>query len=74
LESASTTTRNGLRAFARFDEGSSTVKVTVSRAELEAVNLQGRASHPNWNGTREPPVLTLRRLTLDVEGAASALA
>jgi hypothetical protein len=43
-------------------------------AELEAVNLHGHAFHPDCHDTREPRVLTWRRLTLHVEGAASAKA
>jgi Rhodopirellula transposase DDE domain len=71
---ASTTTRSGLKVFARLDEGSDPAKVTVSDAELEAVNLHGHAFHPDWNDTREPRVITRRRLTLHAEGAASARA
>ncbi len=71
---ASTTTRSGLMVFARLDEGSYPAKVTVSDAELEAVNLHGHAFHPEWHDTREPRVLTWRRLTLHVEGAATAKA
>jgi hypothetical protein len=58
----------------RRDEGSSPARVTVSHAELEAVALQGDGFHPEWNDTREPRILTRRRLTLDVEGAAGARA
>ncbi len=43
-------------------------------AELEAVNLHGHAFHPDWHDTREPRILTRRRLTLHVEGAATAKA
>ena len=50
---ASTTTRSGLKVFARLDEGSYPAKVTVSDAELEAVNLHGHAFHPEWNDTIE---------------------
>jgi len=58
----------------RRDEGSYPAKVTVSHAELEAVALQGDGFHPEWNYTIEPRVITWRRLTLDVEGAAGASA
>ena len=71
---ASTTTRSGLKVFARLDEGSYPAKVTVSDAELEAVALQGDGFHPEWNYTIEPRILIWRRLTLDVEGAAGASA
>src|SRR5207248_4050684 len=58
----------------RRDEGSYPAKVTVSDAELEAVNLHGHAFHPEWNYTVEPRIITRRRLTLHVEAAASATA
>ena len=47
-------TRSDLLVFARLDEGSSPAKVTVSDAELEAINLHGHAFHPDWHDTREP--------------------
>jgi hypothetical protein len=50
---ASTTTRSGLKVFARLDEGSSPAKVTVSDAELEAVNRHGHAFHPAWHDRAE---------------------
>ncbi len=56
------------------DEGSYPAKVTVSDAELEAIDLHGHAFHPEWNDTREPRGIPWRRLTLHVEGAASAKA
>ncbi len=71
---ASTTTRSGLKVFARLDEGSYPAKVTVSDAELEAVNLHGHAFHPEGNHTIEPRIITRRRLTLHVEAAATATA
>jgi hypothetical protein len=42
----STTTRSGLKVLARLDEGSYPAKVTVSDAELDAVNLHRHACHP----------------------------
>jgi hypothetical protein len=71
---ASTTIRSGLKVFARLDEGSSPAKVTVSDAELEAVNLHGHAFHPDWHDTREPRGIPWRCLTLYVEAAATAKA
>jgi hypothetical protein len=53
----STTTRSGLKVFARLDQGSYPAKVTVSDAELEAVNLHGHAFHPEWNYTIKPRVI-----------------
>jgi hypothetical protein len=46
-------TRSDLLVFARLDEGSYPAKVTVSDAELEAVNLHGHGFHPEWNDTIE---------------------
>ena len=60
--------------FARLDEGSSLAKVTVSDAELEAVNLHGHALHPECHDTREPRIIPRRRLTLHIEGAATTKA
>ena len=71
---ASTTTRSGLKVFARLDEGSYPAKVTVSDAKLEAIDLHGHAFHPEWNYTREPRGIPWRRLTLYVEAAATATA
>jgi len=55
---ASTTTRSGLKVFARLDRGTYPAKVTVSDAELETVNLHGHAFHPEWNYTIKPRVIT----------------
>jgi hypothetical protein len=43
---ASTRHRSGLSVCARLDEGRSPAQVTVSAAELTAVNLHGPAFHP----------------------------
>src|SRR5438067_2451890 len=53
---ASTTTRSGLKVYARLDEGTYPAKVTVSDAELEAVNLHGHTFHPEWNYIIKPHV------------------
>jgi hypothetical protein len=53
----STTTRSGLTVYAQLDQGSYPAKVTVSDAELEAVNLHGHAFHPEWNYTIKPRVI-----------------
>jgi transposase len=55
---ASTTTRGGLKVYARLDQGSYPAKVTVSDAELEAVHLHGDAFHPEWNYTIKPRVIS----------------
>lgn len=49
-------------------------QVTVSDAELEVVTLHGHAFHPDWHDTRESRGIPWRRLTLHVEGAATATA
>jgi hypothetical protein len=51
---ASTTTRSGLKVFARLDAGSSPAKVTISAAGMEPVVLHGHGFHPEWTDTREP--------------------
>jgi transposase len=53
----STTTRSGLKVFARLDQGTYPAKITVSDAELEALNLHGHAFHPEWNYTIKPRVI-----------------
>jgi hypothetical protein len=53
---ASTTTRGGMKVFARLDEGSYPANVTVSDAELEAINLHGHTFHPEWTYTIKPQV------------------
>jgi transposase len=53
---ASTTTRSGLKVYARLDEGTYPANVTVSDAELEAVNLHGHTFHPEWNYIIKPHV------------------
>jgi transposase len=54
---SSTTTRGGLKVFARLDEGTYSAKITLSDAELEAVYLHGHAFHPEWNYTIKPRVI-----------------
>ncbi|HUZ02812.1 MAG TPA: ISAzo13 family transposase [Thermomicrobiaceae bacterium] len=54
---SSTTTRGGLKVFARLDEGTYPAKITLSDAELEAVYLHGHAFHPEWNYTIKPRVI-----------------
>jgi len=54
---SSTTTRGGLKVFARLDEGTYPAKITLSDAELEAAYLHGHAFHPEWNYTIKPRVI-----------------
>ncbi len=51
-----TTTRTGLRVYARLDEGTYPKQIKVSDAELAAVNTEGHAFHPEWNYTITPRV------------------
>jgi hypothetical protein len=51
---ASTTTRTGLRVYARLDDGSYPDKIKVTNAELAAVRIEGDPFHPEWNYTIKP--------------------
>jgi hypothetical protein len=51
---AATTTRTGLKVYARLDERDYPTKIQVSNAELAAVNLTGDEFHPEWNYTITP--------------------
>ena len=51
---ASTTTRTGLKVYARLDEGSYPDKIKVTDTELAAVQLEGDSFHPEWNYTITP--------------------
>ncbi len=51
---AATTTRTGLKVYARLDERDYPTKIQVSDAELAAVNLAGDEFHPEWNYTIAP--------------------
>ena len=51
---ASTTTRTGLKVYARLDAGTYPAKIQVADAELKAVNLHGHQFHPEWNYTIKP--------------------
>jgi transposase len=51
---AATTTRTGLKVYARLDERTYPDKIKVTNAELAAVQLTGDAFHPEWNYTIKP--------------------
>jgi transposase len=51
---ASTTTRTGLKVYARLDERAYPDKIKVTDTELAAVHLEGHPFHPDWNYTIEP--------------------
>ena len=51
-----TTTRSGLEVYARLDEREYPKGITVSDAELAAINLECDEFHPEWNYTITPRV------------------
>ena len=58
---AATSTRSGLRVYARLDEHDYAKDVKVSDAELAAVNLHGDDFHPDWNYTINPRHTKMQR-------------
>ncbi len=55
---ASTTTRTGLKVYARLDDQTYPAKIKISETELKAVNLQGHEFHPEWNYTIKPQLIS----------------
>ena len=51
---AATSTRTGLKVYARLDKRDYPKKIVVSEEELAAVNLKGDDFHPEWNYTISP--------------------
>jgi transposase len=51
---ASTTTRTGLKVYARLDDRAYPDKIKVTDAQLAAVQLKGNPFHPDWNYTIKP--------------------
>ena len=51
---AATTTRTGLKVYARLDERDYPDKTKVTDAQLAAVRLEGDPFHPEWNYTIKP--------------------
>jgi transposase len=51
---AATTTKTGLKIYARLDPSPYPDKIKITDQELRAVNLQGAAFHPKWNYTIKP--------------------
>ncbi|HET6550696.1 MAG TPA: ISAzo13 family transposase [Solirubrobacter sp.] len=51
---AATTTRTGLKVYARLDDGTYPDKIKITDAQLAAVQLEGHAFHPEWNYTIKP--------------------
>ena len=51
---AATSTRTGLKVYARLDERDYPKKIVVTDEQLAAVNLKGDEFHPEWNYTISP--------------------
>jgi transposase len=51
---AATTTRTGLKVYARLDERAYPDKIKVTTTQLAAVQLEGDRFHPDWNYTIKP--------------------
>jgi transposase len=51
---AATSTRTGLKVYARLDGRPYPKKLVVTDEQLAAVNLEGHAFHPEWNYTISP--------------------
>ncbi len=51
---SSTTTSTGLKVYAQLDEADYPAKITVSDAELAAVQIDRHPFHPEWNYTIKP--------------------
>ena len=51
---AATSTRTGLKVYARLDERDYPKKIVVTDEQLAAVNLKGHQFHPEWNYTISP--------------------
>ncbi|MFL6226622.1 MAG: ISAzo13 family transposase [Actinomycetes bacterium] len=57
---AATTTRTGLKVYARLDERSYPDKIKVTDAQLAALQLEGSPFHPEWNYTIKRVSRTLK--------------
>ena len=51
---AATTTRTGLKVYARLDDSAYPDKIKVTDTQLAAVQLEGDPFHPEWNYTIKP--------------------
>ena len=51
---ASTTTRAGLKVYARLDPDTYATKIQVTDQQMRAVSIQGEQFHPEWNYTHRP--------------------
>jgi len=51
---AATTTRTGLKVYARLDENAYPDKIKITDDQLAQVQLHGETFHPEWNYTIKP--------------------
>jgi hypothetical protein len=51
---AATSTRTGLKVYARLDKRPYPKKLAITDGQLAAVNLEGDEFHPEWNYTISP--------------------
>jgi hypothetical protein len=51
---AATTTKTGLKVYARLDPGAYPDKLTITDQQLGSVSLEGHPFHPEWNYTIKP--------------------
>lgn len=51
---SATTTKTGLKVYARLDESSYPAKIKVSDAELAHIQLERHSFHPEWNYRIKP--------------------
>ena len=58
---AATSTRTGLKVYARLDKRDYPKKIVVTNKQLAAVNLKGHQFHPEWNYTISPTPNTTKR-------------
>ena len=54
---AATSTRSGLKVYARLDQRDYPKKIVVTDEQLAAINLKGHTFHPEWNYTISPTPL-----------------
>jgi hypothetical protein len=54
---ASTTTRTGLKVYARLDPNTYATKIQVTDQQMQAIDIQCEQFHPEWNYTIIPSVI-----------------
>jgi len=60
---AATTTKTGLRVESALDTRSYVKGIKVADAQMEALNIEGDAVHPEWNYTIRPRSILANRST-----------